>query len=118
MRYKPRSIAALHVALGRLSDMHVKADRDVEVSAKTVGELRKVTAWPENLVIATPQECHTEVRVRGPAEQNASRQNREGAVQGSCRLPMRAPPFSALRGLGEEHYFIALTLAGATLEEE
>ena len=57
MRYKPKNIAALQVALGGLPDaMHVEADRGVGVSAKTVGELRKVTAWPENLVIATPQD--------------------------------------------------------------
>jgi len=57
MQYKPKSIAALQVALGGLPDaMHVEADRDLGVKAKTVGELRKVTAWPENLVITTPQE--------------------------------------------------------------
>jgi hypothetical protein len=57
MRYKPRSVAGLQVALGGLPDaMHVEADQDIGVSAKTVGELRKVTAWPENLVITTPQE--------------------------------------------------------------
>ena len=57
MQYKPKNVAALHVALGGLPDaMHVETDRGVGVSAKTVGELRKVTAWPENLVIATPQE--------------------------------------------------------------
>jgi hypothetical protein len=57
MRYKPRSIAALQIALGGLpATMHVEVDRDIGVSAKTVGELRKVTAWPENLVITTPQE--------------------------------------------------------------
>ena len=55
MQYKPKSVAALQVALGGLPDaMHVEADRDVGVSAKTVGELRKVRAWPENLVITTP----------------------------------------------------------------
>jgi hypothetical protein len=56
MRYKPKSIAALHIALGGLPDkMRVEVDRSIEVSAKTVGDLRKVTAWPENLVITTPQ---------------------------------------------------------------
>jgi hypothetical protein len=35
--------------------MRVEVDRSIGVSAKTVGELRKVTAWPENLVITTPQ---------------------------------------------------------------
>ena len=56
MRYKPKSIAALHIALGGLPDkMPVEVDRSIGVSAKTVGELRKVTAWPENLVVTTPQ---------------------------------------------------------------
>jgi hypothetical protein len=56
MRYKPKSIAALHVTLGGLPDkMRVEVDPGIRVSAKTVGELRKLTAWPENLVITTPQ---------------------------------------------------------------
>ena len=55
MQYKPRSIAALQIALGGLpASMQVEADRDIGLSAKTVGELRKVTTWPENLVITTP----------------------------------------------------------------
>lgn len=57
MRCKPKSIAALQVALGGLPDaMHVEADRGIGVAAKTVGQLHKVTAWPDNLVITTPQE--------------------------------------------------------------
>ena len=56
MRYKPKSIAALHIALGGLPvKMRVEVDPDIGVSAKTVGELRKVTAWSETLVIVTPQ---------------------------------------------------------------
>jgi hypothetical protein len=56
MRYKPKSSAALHIALGGLpAQMRVEVDPGIEVSAKTVGELRKVTAWPENLAITTPQ---------------------------------------------------------------
>jgi hypothetical protein len=31
--------------------MRVELDPDVGVSVRTVGELRKVTIWPENLVI-------------------------------------------------------------------
>ena len=59
MRYKPKSIAALHIALGRLpSRMQVEVDPDIGVSAKTVGELRKLTTWPENLTIATPLDPH------------------------------------------------------------
>ena len=47
MRYKPKGTAALHVALGGLPDkMRVEVDRDIGLSAKTVGELRKVKAWP------------------------------------------------------------------------
>ena len=57
MRYKARSIAALQLALGSLPDkMRVEVDPGIEVSAKTVGELRKIAAWPENLVVATPQD--------------------------------------------------------------
>jgi hypothetical protein len=59
MRYKPKCIAALHIALGSLPDqMPVKTDPEIGVSAKTVGELRKLTAWPENLTIATPLDLH------------------------------------------------------------
>ena len=47
MRYKPKSTAALEIALGGLpNDMRVEMDPGVGVSAKTVGELRKVMAWP------------------------------------------------------------------------
>ena len=57
MRYKPKSAAALHVALGGLPDkMRVEVDAHIEVSAKTVSGLRKVATWPENLVIETPQD--------------------------------------------------------------
>jgi hypothetical protein len=65
MRYKPKSSAALHIALGGLpAQMPVKVDADIEVSAKTVGELRKVTAWPENLAITTPQDRYLDSAVR------------------------------------------------------
>jgi len=57
MRYKPKSIAALHVTLGGLPDkMRVEVDPGIQPSAKTVGELRKMTAWPENLAVTTPQQ--------------------------------------------------------------
>lgn len=73
MRYKLKSVSALHIALGGFPDkMPVEADRDIGVLAKTVGELRKVTAWPENLAITTPQERNAESAVKvskasGPA---------------------------------------------------
>ena len=57
MHYKAKSIGALHIALGGLpGHMRIEAEQGVAVSAKTVGELRNVTSWPENLVITTPQE--------------------------------------------------------------
>jgi hypothetical protein len=65
MQYKPKSTAALHIAIGGLPDkMRVELDPGVGVSAKTVGELRKVTAWPENLVITTPQERYPESAIK------------------------------------------------------
>jgi hypothetical protein len=64
-RYKCKSIAALDIALGGLpAKMQVEADVGTGVSAKTVGELRKVTAWSENLVITTPQERLPESAVK------------------------------------------------------
>ena len=65
MHYKPRSIGALHIALGGLpGHMRIEAEPGVAVSAKTVGELLKVTSWPENLVITTPQEYYSESVVK------------------------------------------------------
>jgi hypothetical protein len=65
MRYKPKNIAALHIALGGLPDkMRIEADRGIGLSVKTVGDLRKLTTWPENLVITTPQERHPESIVK------------------------------------------------------
>jgi len=64
MRYKPKNIAALHLALGGLPDrMRVNADPATGVSASTVGELRKVKTWPENLAITTPLGRHAESAV-------------------------------------------------------
>jgi hypothetical protein len=65
MRYKPKSIAALHVALGGLpAKMRVEVDPGIQPSPKTVGELRKLAAWPESLAITTPQERDSESAVK------------------------------------------------------
>jgi hypothetical protein len=65
MRFKPKTTAALQIALGGLPDkMRVEVDPDIRVSARTVGELRRVKTWPENLAITTPQERHPESAVR------------------------------------------------------
>jgi hypothetical protein len=62
MRYKPKNIDALHIALaGMPNKMRVEADAGVGLSAKTVADLRKLTTWPENLVITTPH--HPEAAV-------------------------------------------------------
>ena len=64
-RYKAKSVAALDNVLGGLPDkMRVEVDPDIGVSARNVGELRKVTAWPENLVITTPQDHRPEGAVK------------------------------------------------------
>jgi hypothetical protein len=44
--------------------MRVEAEVSTGVSAKTVGELRKVTTWSENLVIVTPKERDPESAVK------------------------------------------------------
>ena len=65
MRYKPKNIPAVHIALGGLpGKMRVEADAGIGVSATSVGELRKVTTWPENLVITTPPEHRPESAVK------------------------------------------------------
>jgi hypothetical protein len=64
-RYKCKTIAALDIALSGLpARMRVEADAGTGVSAKTVGELRKVTTWSENLVITTPEERRPEGAVK------------------------------------------------------
>ena len=74
MRYKPKSTAALHIALAGLPDkMRVEVDPDIGVRAKNVGELRKVTAWPENSVIATPPEADPDSAVKVSKASHATR---------------------------------------------
>jgi hypothetical protein len=63
MRYKPKSAAALDIALGGLPDkMRVEVERGIRVSVKTVGELRNTTAWPENLVTTTQRNAVRKVQ--------------------------------------------------------
>ena len=55
----------VQLELGSLPNkMRVEVEPDIEVSAKTVGELRKVTAWPETLAVTTPQERHADSAVK------------------------------------------------------
>ena len=61
MRYKPKSNAALSVALGGLPEqVRVEVKADIGVLASTVGQLRRMPVWPDNLVITTPQEVYAE----------------------------------------------------------
>lgn len=65
MRYKVKSVAALDIVLGGLpNQMRVEVEPGLGVSAKTVGELRKVTRWPENLAIITPHDGDSKTAVR------------------------------------------------------
>ena len=65
MRYKAKSIAALQLTLGSLPDkMRVEVELGIGVSAKTVGDLRKVTAWPANSAITTPSDGDPESAIR------------------------------------------------------
>jgi hypothetical protein len=65
MQYKPKNVSALQVAIGGLPDkMHVEADPGIGVSAKTVGDLRKLVTWPDNLAITVPQEHHVAAAIK------------------------------------------------------
>ena len=65
MQFKPKSTAALHIALGGLPDkMRVEVDPGIKPSPKTVGELRKLAAWPESLAVTTPQNRGSESAVK------------------------------------------------------
>src|SRR3974377_960411 len=78
MRYKVRNIAALKVILGDLPDRtRVEVDRHIKLSAKTVGELRKMIDWPEVLAITTPREGSSESVVKGSRPSIATRTSRK-----------------------------------------
>ena len=74
MLCKPKSTAALQLALGGLPDqMRVEADPGIGISATTVRELRQATTWPGNLAIATPQHHDAESTVRVSKANTATR---------------------------------------------
>jgi hypothetical protein len=57
MHYKPKSVAALQIALGGLPErMRVELEPDTHLSAKTVGQLRKLDTWPDNLALTVPEQ--------------------------------------------------------------
>jgi hypothetical protein len=62
-------MAALKIAVGGLpAQMHVEVEPGIEVRAKTVGELRQVVVWPDNLAITG-----TVSRERGTGKQSQLR---------------------------------------------
>ena len=64
MHYKAKNVAALQMLLGSWPDRTpVEVDPGVKVSAKTVGELRRLTAWPEGLAITTPPDPGSAIKV-------------------------------------------------------
>ena len=64
MQYKVKSIAALDIILDGLpNEMRVEVDPGIGVSARTVGQLRKLTAWPGNLAVITPRDPQRAVKV-------------------------------------------------------
>ena len=88
-RYKCKSIAALDIALGGLpAKMQVEADVGTGVSAKTVGELRRVTTWSENLVVTTPQERDPDSAVKSSLAETVGR----GATNKRCQPRLRGEP--------------------------
>ena len=85
MQYKPKSIAGLNIALGGLPDqMRVEVESGIEVRAKTVGDLRKLTVWPENLTVMTPQDRHPKSAVKSArlTSRHARRRNRRRRQSG------------------------------------
>jgi len=61
MRCRVKNKAALELVLGDLPDRTpVEVDPPIKLSAKTVGELRKVPALPEVVVVTTPRQGYAE----------------------------------------------------------
>ncbi len=74
MLFKPKSIAALDIALAGLPNQaRVEVDPDIAVSARTVGELRKLAAWPENVAVHVPQVRHPDMVIHVSRANHATR---------------------------------------------
>ena len=74
MRYKVKNIAALQIVLGDVPDgTRVEVDPHVNLSAKTVGALRKMTDWPEVLAITIPREGSSQSVVKVSKPSTATR---------------------------------------------
>ena len=79
---KQKTLLPLQTLLGGWPNrMQVEVDPDIGVSAKTVGELRKVTAWPENLAITTPPEGGPDGRLKVSKASVATRVSRRPKME-------------------------------------
>ena len=57
MRYTPKTIGDLRIVLGGLDpNMTVEVEPDIPLAAKTVADLRNLTAWPRGLVLIVPRD--------------------------------------------------------------
>jgi hypothetical protein len=74
MRYKVKNVAALKLILGDLPNRtRVEVDRHIKLSARTVGELRKMADWPEVLAVTLPRQGSPESVVRVGKPSTATR---------------------------------------------
>ena len=57
MRYTPKTVGDLLLVLSGLdSNMPVEVEPDIPLAAKTVADLRALTAWPRGLVLIVPRD--------------------------------------------------------------
>jgi hypothetical protein len=74
MLYKPKNIAALQIALGRLpSKMRVEIEPNVDLRANSVADLRHLQSWPENLALSVPQVLLADAAVKVSSIHHRSR---------------------------------------------
>ena len=81
--------------------MRVEVDPDIGVSARTVGELRKLTAWPDNMAIMTPPEPDPESAIKvskASTTTRVSRNRKEAQVEAGIRRHFR-PMFKPRRAI-------------------
>ena len=58
MRFAPNNLGDLHTILHRHlpDEMPVEASTETGISAKSVGELRRLSSWPSRLLVETPRD--------------------------------------------------------------
>ncbi len=57
MRYTPKTIGDLRIVLRGLDpNMTVEVEPNIPLAAKTVADLRDLTAWPRGLILIVPRD--------------------------------------------------------------